>query len=80
MPDRTLNTKMCYVDKLSVFHGELDNFYNTVKKIGDQNVSGYLNIQIMKTFTNHIKNTGALPSREVLPGNDQSIPISKGQY
>lgn len=68
--DSALNTRMCFVDKLSAFHGELDNFYNTVKKTGDQNVSGYLNIQIMKTFANHIENTGAPPSRVELPGND----------
>lgn len=71
---------MCFVDKLSVFRGELVNFYNTVRKIWDQNVSGYLTIQTMKTSANHIKKTGALPRREVLPGNDQSTPISKGQY
>lgn len=59
---------MCFVDKLSVLHGELDNFYNTVRKIWDQNVSGYLKIQTIKTSGNHIKKTGALPRREVLPG------------
>lgn len=52
-------------------------FLHSVRKIGDQNVSGYLSIQVTKTLANHIKNTGGLPRREVLPGNGQTT--AKGQ-
>ena len=50
-----------------------------MSKIGDRHPPGYLNIQITKAFTDHIKNAEALSRRPVLSGNDQSIATSEGQ-